>query len=152
MKHTFQLFMLSLFIVACNSTAARKDSTIAMGPKTGHKKPQSKLQQSMARGQVIYKDFCTQCHFPQGEGVGGSFPPLAGSDYLTDQRKASIRGVKYGQKGKITVNGKTYNSPMPPMGLSDKEVADVMNYIMNSWGNKQQKMVTVQEVQTTKKQ
>ena len=49
------------------------------------------------------------------------------------------------------VNGQKYSSTMSPMGLSDEEVADVMNYIMNSWSNKQTKMVTVAEVALVKK-
>ena len=46
----------------------------------------------------------------------------------------------------MTVNGKKYDNTMMPMGLEDEEVADVMNYIMNSWGNSGAKMVTVEEV------
>ena len=50
------------------------------------------------------------------------------------------------ENGEIEVNGKVYNGVMAPMGLSDQEVADVMNYVMNNWGNKQEKMVTEAEV------
>jgi mono/diheme cytochrome c family protein len=49
------------------------------------------------------------------------------------------------------VNGKNYNAMMSPLGLTDEEVADVMNYVMNSWGNKQSKMVTDSEVKAVKK-
>ena len=80
-----------------------------------------------------------------------TFPPLAGSDWLVNKRKESIHSVKYGQSGLIKVNGKNYNAMMSPLGLTDEEVADVMNYIMNSWGNKQSKMVTVSEVKAVKK-
>ena len=78
-------------------------------------------------------------------------PPLAKSDYLIKNREASIRGIKFGQQGELTVNGKKYNSIMAPMGLSDNEVADVMNYITNSWGNKNDKMITKEEVTKIKK-
>ena len=71
---------------------------------------------------------------------------MDGSDWLKNKRAESIHAVKYGQKGEIIVNQKKFNSIMPPMGLSDEEVADVMNYVMNSWSNKNQKMVTVKEV------
>ena len=66
-------------------------------------------------------------------------------------REASIKGIKYGQEGEIIVNGKKYNSNMAALGLSDDEVADVMNYITNSWGNKNDKMVTEDEVSKIKK-
>ncbi len=104
------------------------------------------LEESMKRGEEIYADFCITCHLDSGEGVAGTFPPLAKSDYLMQQREASIRGVKYGQSGEIVVNGVTYNSMMMDPGLEEEEVADVMNYILNSWGNRSDTMVTVEEV------
>lgn len=108
------------------------------------------LVKSILRGKEVYTDFCVQCHLGNGKG-SETVPPLAGSDWLVNKRKESIHAVKYGQSGAITVNGKSYNGMMPPMGLTDEEVADVMNYIMNSWGNKQARMVTVPEVQAVKK-
>ena len=104
------------------------------------------LKASMARGKDIYLDFCVTCHLPTGEGVENTFPPLANSDYLMNNREKSIRGVKYGQRGELVVNGVTYDNTMMPMGLTDEEIADVMNYVYNSWGNKNDSMVTVEEV------
>lgn len=109
------------------------------------------LKESMARGSEIYTDFCVNCHMASGEGVDGVFPPLAKSDYLKLQREGSIKGIKFGQEGELMVNGKTYNGVMAPLGISDDEVADVMNYITNSWGNKNDKIVTVEEVAKLKK-
>ena len=111
----------------------------------------SKLQQSINRGNDVYVDFCMQCHLANGKGDLVNFPPLDGSDWLTKKRKLSIQSVKFGQNGPITVKGKKFNNIMPPLGLSNQEVADVMNYIMNSWGNKQKKMVTVEEVAAVNK-
>ena len=105
-----------------------------------------KLKASMERGKIVYEDFCVTCHLPTGEGVENTFPPLANSDYLMKNREASIRGVKYGQRGELEVNGVIYNNTMMPMGLSDEEIADVMNYVYNSWGNKNEKLVTAEEV------
>jgi mono/diheme cytochrome c family protein len=115
------------------------------------KDQQTDLQKSIANGKEVYADFCMQCHQASGKGSGSSFPTLDGSDWLKSKRTESIRAVKYGQKGAIVVNGKKFNSMMPAMGLSDEEVADVMNYVMNSWSNKQTKMVTVKEVALVKK-
>lgn len=106
------------------------------------------LQQA---GKEIYDDFCIQCHGANGKGDGRNFPPLDGSDWLTKKRTQSIHAVKFGQSGAIVVNKKTFNNIMPPMGLSNEEVADVMNYIMNSWSNKQSKKVTKEEVANIKK-
>jgi len=103
---------------------------ISLGTQTEHYTPQTDpLKESIARGSEIYADFCMNCHLPNGEGVAEVYPPLAKSDYLMENREASIRGLKYGLEGEIIVNGKTYNSAMAALGLSDDEVADVMNYI-----------------------
>ena len=108
-----------------------------------------KLSESIRRGKVVYANFCVTCHMENGEGVPYTFPPLAQSDYLANYREASIRGVKYGQRGEITVNGEVYNNTMMPMGLEDQEIADVLNFVMNSWGNSQDKPVTAEEVSQT---
>jgi mono/diheme cytochrome c family protein len=106
---------------------------------------EDELSKSMARGKVVYEELCVTCHLADGKGIPSVFPPLAGADYLLKNQKESIRSIKFGQQGEITVNGTTYNNVMAPQGLSDAEIADVMNYILNSWGNKG-KMVTVEEV------
>ena len=109
------------------------------------------LEESIKRGKLVYEDFCITCHLPNGQGVENVYPPLAKADFLMKNREASIKGIKYGQKGEIIVNGKTYNGYMAPLGLYDDEVADVMNYITNNWGNKNDKMITETEVSKIKK-
>ena len=109
------------------------------------------LKSSMDRGEAIYSDLCVSCHLPTGEGIPKVFPPLAKSDFLIKNRIASIHIIKYGTSGEITVNGIKYNGIMAPLGLTDDEVADVMNYITNSWGNKNSKIVTKEEVSKIKK-
>lgn len=130
--YTFALIWF-LILLACNSQDKKADS----------KKINSN---SIELGAAIYKDFCINCHMANGEGIPKTFPPLANSDYLKTKRTASIKAIKYGQKGKITVNGVTYNSAMAPLGLNDDEIANVMNYITNSWGNKNKLLITREEV------
>lgn len=107
---------------------------------------ESDLEKSTQNGREIYNDFCITCHLDNGQGVEGVFPPLAKSDYLINNRTKSIFGIKYGQTGEIIVNGSSYNNTMMSMGLEDQEIADVMNFITNSWGNKNDKIITVEEV------
>ena len=104
------------------------------------------LKESMARGAMVYEDFCMNCHMPKGEGVPSAFPPLADSDFLLGKRLESIKAVKYGMSGEIIVNGIKYNGNMAALGLSNDEVADVMNYVLNSWGNADGEIVTPSEV------
>lgn len=102
--------------------------------------------ESYANGRVVYEDFCKLCHMTNGKGVSKAFPPLANSDYLEDI-KATVSSIKYGLSGLIVVNGIKYNSVMAPMGLDDQEVADVANYILNTWGNSYDELITRQMVQ-----
>ncbi|WP_222708017.1 c-type cytochrome [Algibacter pacificus] len=109
------------------------------------------LKESKVRGREIYNDFCVSCHLPNGKGVERIYPPLAKSDFLQKERIASIKAIKFGQTGRMVVNDVVYNGTMMPLGLSDDEIADVMNYITNSWGNKNDKMITKDEVSKIKK-
>ena len=114
---------------------------------------ENELEESKKRGSEIYADFCVVCHLPSGLGMTGVFPPLAKSDYLKNKDiKKIIRGVKYGLQGEITVNDVKYNGVMPPLGLSDDEVADVLNYVTNSWGNQNKNVITQEDVASIKKE
>jgi len=104
------------------------------------------LEKSIERGSGIYKEFCIRCHKESGEGKGKFYPPLAKSDWLLNKRKESIHAVKYGLKGAITVNGVDFKRSMSNPGLENQEIVDVMNYIMNSWGNTQEQIITLEEV------
>ena len=118
----------------------------------GYMQQEKPLKQSILDGEEIYQDFCLQCHLDNGKGVENTFPPLAKSDYLQNNIEASIRGIKYGLRGGITVNGKTYNGVMVNQGLYEEEVSDVMNYILNSWGNRAENQITVAQVLEVQKQ
>ena len=81
-----------------------------------------------------------------GEGIPNQIPPLAKSDYLMADKDRAIRIVLGGQSGELTVNGKKYNSIMAPLNnLSDEEVANVLTYVKNSFGNSSP-VVTPEEV------
>ena len=94
------------------------------------------LPQSIKRGESVYQSNCASCHMPEGEGLESVFPPLAKTDYVKNSKRA-IGIILVGQEGEISVNGKTYNGAMTALPqLTDQEVADVLNFVRNSWGNK----------------
>ncbi len=95
----------------------------------------SSLAEKMERGKGVYTQNCFACHQASGQGIPNAFPPLAKSDYLNADVHRAIGVVKYGLSGEITVNGTKYNSMMPKVAISDEEIADVMTYIYNNWGN-----------------
>ena len=85
------------------------------------------------------------------KGVSGVFPPLQSSDYLLKNVDLSIAGIKYGLKGKIIVNEEVYDGVMNNQGLDEEEIADVMNYILNQWGNSSDDFVTQERVSQIQK-
>ncbi|MBZ0267853.1 nitrite reductase, copper-containing [bacterium] len=89
----------------------------------------------IARGEAVFNRTCFACHQASGLGIPGVFPPLAGSDYLKADIDRAISGVIYGQQGKLVVNGKEYNGLMTPQNLNDEEIANVVTFVLNSWGN-----------------
>jgi len=94
------------------------------------------IKERIANGKKIYTANCAACHQATGKGLTGAFPPLADSDYIKNNKQGAIEAVVNGLSGKIVVNNQTYNGVMPNLAqLSDQEVADVVTYIFNSWGN-----------------
>lgn len=89
------------------------------------------------KGKAVYMQTCFVCHQPDGVGVANQIPPLAKSDFLAGLTKDDyIRGVLMGRNGRITVNGKDYNATMVPLNyLNDDQVANVLTYVRNSFGN-----------------
>ena len=113
---------------------------------------QQSSEDSYENGQMIYADFCVRCHLPDGTGEANLIPPLASADFLQDIQ-ATVHSIKYGIHGPIIVNGVKYSGSMSPMGFENDEIADVTNYILNSWGNTTDMIVTeayVKEIKETK--
>ncbi|MDH6601511.1 nitrite reductase (NO-forming) [Myroides gitamensis] len=104
------------------------------------------LAQQMTDGKNVFTRTCFACHQSEGQGIEGIFPPLAKSDYLNADVSRAIKTVINGLEGEITVNKIKYNSIMTSQNLSDQEIADVLTYVYNSWGNNKT-VVTPQMVQ-----
>ena len=90
-------------------------------------------------GQQVFQR-CAVCHQANGQGVPGSFPPLAGSEWANAANAAlPIRVVLHGLQGAVTVKGQKFNGAMPAYGtmqpMSDSDVAAVLTYVRSSWGN-----------------
>ncbi len=108
------------------------------------------LEERIKAGKSVYLQNCAACHQPDGQGMKGAFPPLAKSDYLMADKKRAIQVVINGLEGKTVVNGVDYNGVMPALGLDDEDVANVLSYVFNSWGNNGAE-VTNAEVKSTRK-
>ena len=103
-------------------------------------------EMQVEKGKQVYMGLCFACHQPDGKGMPGIFPPLAGSDYLLADRERSIRVVLKGLTGPVVVNGAKFDSAMPPQeaALTDAQIADVLTYVYNAWGNQGEAFTTDQ--------
>jgi len=91
--------------------------------------------QRIELGAAVFANNCPACHQADGEGVPDAFPPLAKSDYLNSDKSRAIKTVTGGLQQKLTVNGHVFEGVMPAWDLSDEDIADVLSYVYNTWGN-----------------
>lgn len=101
---------------------------------------------------------CIACHQPTGLGLPGAFPPLAGSEYATGEGRRFIAILLKGLQGPLTVKGVTYNNIMIapevqfPVLKDDAKMADVANYVRNSFGNNAKEPITPELVSAVRKE
>lgn len=90
-----------------------------------------------AKGEKLFAAQCASCHQPNGLGQPGVYPPLAGSDWVTGDDARIIKIVLAGLAGEVQVKGNTYNNNMPNIGaaLKDAQVAHIVTYVRQAWGN-----------------
>ncbi|MDN5289574.1 MAG: hypothetical protein JWR38_5848 [Mucilaginibacter sp.] len=97
-------------------------------------------------GSVLYLAHCQNCHGEKGEGLQALIPPLTDSTYLKKNKASLACYLKNGLKGQITIAGRTFEGEMPVSDLSPLEMAKVLTYVTNSFGNKAG-VVNLQQVQ-----
>ncbi len=95
------------------------------------------VSEEFEAGSKLYVQHCLTCHGPEGTGSEDLIPPLAGTDWVTGDKGRLIRILLHGLSGEIKVNGQVYNQEMPAYAhLSDEEIADILNFVRNNFGNK----------------
>jgi mono/diheme cytochrome c family protein len=105
----------------------------------------------LSRARALYENICGLCHGNDGAGKPGQAPPFVGSDWVLGSPNRVIRIPLAGLAGPIQVNGQQWNLAMPAMGatLSDDDLAGVLTYIRQSWGNKAS-AITPEQVKAVK--
>lgn len=98
-------------------------------------------------GNLVYLQHCQNCHGDKGQGLSALIPPLTDSIYLKNNRSKLACFIKNGLKGKITVAGRSFDDQMQPDDIAPLEIAKVLTYVTNSFGNKMG-TVTLQQVQS----
>jgi len=109
----------------------------------------SATNNSIQDGKKVYDTYCISCHMENGMGVEGAFPSLVKTGNLSDKNRL-VKIILQGMRGPLKVNGISFDGEMAGIEMTDKEVADVINYIRNSWGNKAP-LVQVAEIPAAKK-
>lgn len=147
-KHEIDPWMKEIYDFVENPTLGKEDSNIQVSPK----------EKMLAMGEEIYnrEGFCVTCHQSNGMGLESSgFPPLAGSKWVMGNTERLIKITLNGLYGPIEVNGKTYpgNVPMTPYAgmLNDEEIAAVINYIRQNFGNIASEWIEAEKVAEIRK-
>jgi mono/diheme cytochrome c family protein len=116
------------------------------------------LKASIERGKAVYMQTCLACHQPTGMGIPGAFPPLGGTEYTGGDARRMIAMTLKGVNPPLKVKEMTYVVPMPslptqfPILADDNKLADVINYVRNSFGNKDEKGVTPAMIDAVRKE
>lgn len=127
MKKPTIFFALALLTFSsCIKSNKEKESTQAEAVK---------LEQYLVSGKRLYMTYCSNCHKEEGDGLAKLYPPLYPSNYVEVNFDKTVCIIRNGMQGEIEVNGITYNQVMPPLPqLTDLEIAEITNFIYNSWG------------------
>jgi mono/diheme cytochrome c family protein len=98
---------------------------------------QPSLSASIGRGKKVYQTYCLACHQADGTGVPRLNPPLVKTSFVLGDKKMLIGILLHGLNQEIEIDGDTYYSVMASHDfLKDQEIADVLTYVRNSFGNK----------------
>jgi mono/diheme cytochrome c family protein len=118
------------------------------------KKPSSLTQNTLAasveRGKKVYSERCLVCHQADGGGVQNMNPPLTKTKWVLGDKAQLIQIVLKGMSTGVEIDGDSYHNVMASHAdLSDQQIADVLTYVRNNFGNKA-KAVTVTEVKVVR--
>lgn len=92
---------------------------------------------SISRGQEVYTTLCLACHQADGTGVPHLNPPLTPNPWVAGPKDRLIHLLLNGSQGKVEIDGDSWSNAMPALSyLTDQQIADVLTYVRNSFGNK----------------
>ena len=133
-KITFYLLsmltVVSLSLAACNGGEETNNDQITDSAQVDQTTPDNTpVDMDLSAGQKVYVDFCMVCHQESGEGVEGTFPPLANSDYMLGDKMRAVKQAIYGSKDPMRVyviEDPGHIIQLPEL-LTDEQVCDVVN-------------------------
>ncbi len=132
MKNSTLVVLCLVLFASCSGSSSNSDNSEKSELSS---RDEIRLKQYKVEGAKIYATYCANCHQQDGKGLASLYPPLAESDYLMEDLARAACIIKNGQSKEIVVNGATFNQMMPGNPISNLEVAEVLTYITNEWGN-----------------
>lgn len=121
-----KILMAGMMVVMALSAAAQVKKQAPAG-----------IAASIARGKVLYKQICATCHQADATGVPRMNPPLIKTKYVLGDKTKLIKVLLLGLNEDVEIEGEYYSNPMPSQAaLKDEEIADVLTFVRNSFGNK----------------
>ena len=98
---------------------------------------QHDIQKYIAEGKKVFSKYCISCHQADGGGVPYLNPPLIKTSYVLGNKDSLIHIILHGLNQNIEIEDQVFTNPMPALNiLKDQEIADVLTYVRNSFGNK----------------
>lgn len=126
MRYRILTLILCPLLLACPGPATQDAPAVRATPTVAATSP----------GQQLFEAQCAVCHQKDGYGVAESFPPLAGSEWVTADPEVIVNIVLFGVEGEMTVRGEPYIGQMPEFSaLTDEELASILSYVRSSFGN-----------------
>jgi mono/diheme cytochrome c family protein len=142
------LFIVLFFLPVCAMTIMSAQTKPAQTkPKAG-----AVSKKTMEAGKKVYDLYCLACHQEDGNGVPRMNPPLIKTSFVLGEKKKLVQILLKGMDEQVEINGQTYSNVMASHNfLTDQEIADVLSFVRNSFGNKASG-VTATEVKTIRAQ
>ena len=155
MKRVFIIGVLSLLfysVKAQTKTTVKKTATTTKKTTAPAKAsvPSPALQASITKGKVVYDTYCLPCHQADGSGVPTMNPPLIKTSWVLGSKTVLVEQILKGSANKVEIDGEKFHGAMPAqVQLTDEQIADVLTYVRNSFGNKAS-IVTPAEVKAVR--
>ncbi|MFO7754840.1 MAG: cytochrome c [Bacteroidales bacterium] len=134
--------LLLVIMISCNSQVGNKkedveEEKVKVSVNDLAVETASSQEDYMEKGKKVYDRECLVCHQSDGSGVPNMHPPITDSESVSGNTDSLIVLILDGMEGPVVVKGEQYNSIMPPLKnvLNDQEIADLINYLRNSFGN-----------------
>jgi len=139
------VFVFGCLIFVCSIQLAHTTNDFQLHPPkeivelTPEEKEALRLERKISSGEKVFAVRCASCHQANGLGIAGQYPPLDGSNWVTSDPGIITNIILKGLKGEIVVKGETYGTSaavnMAAVAISDREIANVVTYVRQAWGN-----------------